>query len=287
MFPFSLGLQRIIGDITKFFGIDLNSTGISSKLQPTVGVSFGLPNQNQQTYGGQPQNFLGTGTGQNPYPAQGGISIGAVDISPLVSFQATTNDNGDVVNKPLINLHVTPNGCGLFGCEDEFLPSYATDFFGTRRQQGTPQRRPAYEQLTPSPSYNQPIYPENPFRPSYNQPQYPSQKVPQRPVRRPSSNRVRFGGPEEVVVKHEHHHYYHNDNNNGNNGYKNNNGINFGYDGPYFRTLNDTEAEEAEVTDTNQVKRNTASVKFSEEDKTASAFQFPSRKRRDISVRHQ
>lgn len=283
----------------------MNSTGISSKLQPTVGVSFGLPNQNQQTYGGQPQNFLGTGNGQNPYPAQGGISFGALDISPLVSFQATTNDNGDIVNKPLINLHVTPNGCGIFGCEDEFYPS---DLFGTRRQQGSaaPQRRPVYEQLTPSPSYNpQPIYPENPYRPTYNQPQYPVHKVPQRqgPVRRPSSNRVRFGSPEEVVVKHEHHHYHHNENNNGYN-QKNNAGISFGYDGPYFRTLNDTEleevfddqdtnqvkrntavkfSEEEKNADTSQVKRNTASVKFSEEDKTA-AFQFPSRKRRDISV---
>ena len=189
-------LQRFIGDITKFFGIDLNSTGISSKLQPTVGVSFGLPNQNQQYYGGQPQNYLGTGTGVNPYPGatSSGLSVGALDINPLVSFQATTNDDGEIVNKPLINLHVTPNGCGIFGCEDEFDPSY---FFGTRRQQAqSSQRRPVhFEQLTPSPiyhqensykqkqNYNVPNYPKfhqqtqsqqhHQPRPQYNQPQYP------------------------------------------------------------------------------------------------------------------
>ena len=49
--------------------------------------------------------------------------IGALDINPLISFQATTNDAGEIVNKPLINLHVTPNGCGVFGCEDELDPS--------------------------------------------------------------------------------------------------------------------------------------------------------------------
>ena len=84
-----MSFQRFIGDITKFFGIQLpNSTGIDSKLQPTVGVSFGLPNQgSNQYYGNQQQNFLGTGSANNPYPNSGGFSIGAVDIAPLVSFQ--------------------------------------------------------------------------------------------------------------------------------------------------------------------------------------------------------
>ena len=75
---FTTIFQRFIGDITKFFGIELpNSTGgIDSKLQPTVGVSFGLPNQESNHYGNQQQNFLGTGASTNPYPTTGGFSIG-------------------------------------------------------------------------------------------------------------------------------------------------------------------------------------------------------------------
>lgn len=287
-------MQRIIGDITKFFGIDLNSTGISSKLQPTVGVSFGLPNNQQQNYAGQSQNFLGSGPGVNPYPAQSGISVGAVDISPLVSFQATTNDDGEIVNKPLINLHVTPNGCGLFGCDENgFEPSFQ-DFFGTRRKQQN--SRPHYEQLTPSYPQQPQYYPQQPQNypqntPNYQQNNYPHQhsssypkqtpvyqgglnpsfQRPQRPQRPNSNNRVRFGdnNPSEVVIKHEHHHFHHHEE--GNKRY-NDNGINFGYDGPYFRTLNDTEKVE-----NNQVKRKVP-VSFAEEDKTDSAFKFPSKK---------
>ena len=80
-----------------------NTTGIDSKLQPTVGFSFGLPNNGNgnKAYGNQPQNFLGTGSGANPYPNSGGFSIGALDIAPLVSFQATTNDDGELVNKQI------------------------------------------------------------------------------------------------------------------------------------------------------------------------------------------
>ena len=157
----------------------MNSTGINSKLQPTVGVSFGLQNQNQQYYGGQPQNYLGTGTGGNPYPgSNGGLSLGALDINPLISFQATTNDAGEIVNKPLINLHVTPNGCGVFGCEDELDPS---QFFGTRRNQNQrrPDTRPVhYETLTPSPEWNPVYYPETNYnqKQSYNVPNYPQQQ---------------------------------------------------------------------------------------------------------------
>ena len=165
----------------------MNSTsigGISSKLAPTVGVSFGLQNQNNnQYYGGQPQNFLGTGTGVNPYPgSNGGISLGALDINPLVSFQATTNEDGEIVNKPLINLHVTPNGCGVFGCEDEFNPSNlfqnANEYNPFRNRRHQSQRRPDtrpvhYEQLTPSPQY----YPENNYQSQNN---YNSQNFAQR-----------------------------------------------------------------------------------------------------------
>ena len=173
-----------------------NTTGIDSKLQPTVGFSFGLPNNGNgnKAYGNQPQNFLGTGSGANPYPNSGGFSIGALDIAPLVSFQATTNDEGELVNKPLINLHVTPNGCGIFGCEDELYPSLPdpSGFFNsqypqeqyqypqhnhyqnTRRhqqQQSTSQRRPVtFEQLTPSP----PIYQQQQQQPQYQNYRPPS-----------------------------------------------------------------------------------------------------------------
>ncbi len=282
--------------MTKIFGIDLNSTGISNKLQPTVGFSFGLPN-GQNQYGGQPQNFLGTGSSANPYPAQGGLSIGAVDVSPLVSFQATTNDDGEIVHKPLINLHVTPNGCGLFGCDNEFQPSFQDNFFGTRRQSQKQSQRPvSFEQLTPSPVYNPPRYPSNP----YQKPQYQSQNQyqyqNQRPYQRPHQNRpnkVRFGNDDqkEVVVKHEHHHFHHHNPQAGSIADRyNDNGIRFGYeqnyDGPYFRTLNDTLEEDNQVK-----KRNTAQLTFEgEEEKNAgqsegAGFKFPNKSGRKLEKR--
>jgi hypothetical protein len=109
--------QRVIGDLGKFFGLNLPKGSLS----PTVGVSFGLPT-NGPGYGGYQQNPVGTGGAINPYyDSNSGLSVGAVKVNPLVSFQATTGENGDLVAKPLINLHLTPNGCGLFGCElDEY-----------------------------------------------------------------------------------------------------------------------------------------------------------------------
>ena len=315
--------QRFIGDITKFFGIDLNSTGISSKLQPTVGVSFGLPNQNN-AYGGQPQNFLGTGGAANPYPGTGGFSVGALDINPLVSFQATTNDDGELVNKPLINLHVTPNGCGLFGCEEDGFDASYQNYFGTRRQQ-SPNRQVQFEQLTPSPAYNEPVYnpprynppkydsrpprfPQNNYKQQYhqkqnqpqyqqpqNQQQYPQpqnqQQYPQQNYNRPSSNNnnVRFGNAnnnQQVVIKHEHHHYHHDSNQN--NKKYNDNGINFGYDGPSFRTLNDSDIEALEKLESNQVKRNIGAPLNGEQEKTTSdstAFKFPTRDGKSLNKR--
>jgi hypothetical protein len=180
--------QRFIGDITKILGINLPSTaGIAdSKLQPTIGVSFGLPNNqnNQANYGGYQQNPLGTGPAINPYTGGSGLSIGALDINPLVSFQATTNDAGELVNKPLINLHVTPNGCGLFGCENYEEPSFQSSFvdtiFGTRREERPKRRRPNYEQLTPSPVYYE-DYPthQQPPNQQYHQPQNQQYHQPQ------------------------------------------------------------------------------------------------------------
>ena len=35
----------------------------------------------------------------------------------MFSFQTGTNDKGDLAIKPLVNLHLTPNGCGILGCD--------------------------------------------------------------------------------------------------------------------------------------------------------------------------
>ena len=72
--------------------------GVSSEnLQPTLGVSFGLP-QNGPGYGGYAQNPLGTGPAVNPYYTAGdskigtdGLSVGPVNFNPLVSFQVKIN----------------------------------------------------------------------------------------------------------------------------------------------------------------------------------------------------
>ena len=294
-------------------GIQLpNSTGIDSKLQPTVGFSFGLPtNQGNNAYGNQPQNFLGTGTGANPYPNTGGFSIGAVDIAPLVSFQATTNDDGELVNKPLINLHVTPNGCGIFGCDDELYPSLPdpSGFFNTHQQQQhyqtqypqnhyqntrrhqspqqSSQRRPVtFEQLTPSP----PIY-HQPAQPSYHQPQY--QHPPQQSQyhqnqyhqvpkyhqtnnyakKRPSSSssKVRFGTSEEVV-KHVHeHHHYHHDEIPRPSRFQDD--ISYHDHPAYFRTLNDTDSDIFVIEDSIVKDDDYDKVEDGEEEK--SGFKFP------------
>ena len=67
----------------------------SKNLQPTIGVSFGLP-QKGPGYGGYAQNPLGTGPAVNPYYTHTsgdsklgneGLSLGPVDFNPLVSFQ--------------------------------------------------------------------------------------------------------------------------------------------------------------------------------------------------------
>ena len=105
--------QRIFGDISDIIGTS-TSTG---QLQPTIGVSFGLPQQ-YPGYGGYPQNPVGSGGATNPYyTAQEGVEVGPVNLNPLFSLQAGTTDNGDLAVKPLVNLHLTPNGCGILGCE--------------------------------------------------------------------------------------------------------------------------------------------------------------------------
>jgi len=107
------GVTRIFGDISDLIGTS-TSTG---QLQPTIGVSFGLP-QNYPGYAGYPQNPVGSGGAVNPYyTAQEGVEVGPVNLNPLFSLQAGTTDSGDLAVKPLVNLHLTPNGCGILGCE--------------------------------------------------------------------------------------------------------------------------------------------------------------------------
>ena len=172
-------------------------------LMPTVGVSFGLPNTGG-AYGGYQQNPVGTGGAVNPYyDSPNGLSVGAVDVNPLVSFQATTDDDGKPVAKPLINLHLTPNGCGIFGCEaDDYyhnrkqaagagsggLLSAATDFLFPKKKKQSPQ--PSYDYYQPDQQYYRP--PEQ-----YPEPQYQHDQddyIPYPPATGPGyqSNRKQF-----------------------------------------------------------------------------------------------
>ena len=57
----------------------------------------------------------------NPYyTAQQGLGVGPVNINPLFSFQTGTKDNGELAIRPLVNFHLTPNGCGVLGCDKGF-----------------------------------------------------------------------------------------------------------------------------------------------------------------------
>lgn len=86
-----------------------NNGGNSNKqVQPTFGVSFGLP----QSSGNYPVNPYGPNPFYNPYgPAfnGGGVNLGLISVNPLLSVQVTKNDYGEKVVKPFVNLHVTPN----------------------------------------------------------------------------------------------------------------------------------------------------------------------------------
>lgn len=135
-------MQKIFGETNPLQNI-LNSIssaasggGGTNPFQPTVGVSFGLPQQGYG-YGGYQINPLGTGSAVNPYYTtdnRNGISVGAVDVNPLVSFQATADSNGTLVAKPLINLHLTPNGCGILGCENDLQGGFLPGLFNNRRK---------------------------------------------------------------------------------------------------------------------------------------------------------
>lgn len=90
-----------------------------------------------------------------------------------------------MVAKPLINLHVTPNGCGIFGCEHDKETYYQEEQypyneyennFNTRRHQSPSKSSNFF------PSSNKPkrhYQPEDYFKPSHEYPQYSHQN--QRP----------------------------------------------------------------------------------------------------------
>jgi hypothetical protein len=108
--------QRIFGDLTSLItGSQNNGT-----LQPTVGVSFGLPTYGPG-YGGYAQNPISSDSFVNPYyTAQQGLGVGPVNVNPLFSFQTGTDSNGELALRPLVNLHLTPNGCSLLGCDKSY-----------------------------------------------------------------------------------------------------------------------------------------------------------------------
>lgn len=83
--------------------------GGDKKVQPTFGVSFGLP---QPSHSGYPINPFNSNPIHNPYgPAlnSGGLNLGLLSVNPLLAVQVTKNDYGEKVVKPFVNLHVTPN----------------------------------------------------------------------------------------------------------------------------------------------------------------------------------
>ena len=83
-----------------------------------------------------------------------------------------------MVAKPLINLHVTPNGCGIFGCDYDKQNSYPDEYynyddFNTRRHQ---QQRPPSKKNNFFSSSNKPkrhYQPDDFFKPSHQYPDYP------------------------------------------------------------------------------------------------------------------
>ncbi|KAJ8958159.1 hypothetical protein NQ318_006098 [Aromia moschata] len=88
------------------------------KIKPTLGVSFGLP---QQGGGGYPVNPYGPNPHVNPYGGTigaTGINLGLVSVNPLISIQVTKDDYGHKEIKPFVNLHITPNNYLVHKFED-------------------------------------------------------------------------------------------------------------------------------------------------------------------------
>ncbi|CAH2091252.1 unnamed protein product [Euphydryas editha] len=85
-----------------------NGGNSNKQVQPTFGVSFGLP----QPSNGYPVNPYNSNPLINPYgPALngGGLNLGLLSVNPLLAIQVTKNDYGEKLVKPFVNLHVTPN----------------------------------------------------------------------------------------------------------------------------------------------------------------------------------
>ena len=110
----------------------IGTSTATGQLKPNIGISFGLP-QNYPGYAGYPIDpTQASGNNVNPYyTAQQGLEVGAVNVNPLFSLQTGTNDNGDLAVKPFVNLHLTPNGCGVLGCDKssvgELIPKGLVD----------------------------------------------------------------------------------------------------------------------------------------------------------------
>ncbi|CAH0398708.1 unnamed protein product [Chilo suppressalis] len=98
---------RLIG-LADYGGNGGNGGNNNKQVQPTFGVSFGLP----QPSNGYPINPFNANPLHNPYgPAlnSGGLNLGLLSVNPLLAVQITKNDYGEKIVKPFVNLHVTPN----------------------------------------------------------------------------------------------------------------------------------------------------------------------------------
>ena len=297
----SASLQRIFNNLGDLIN-GATGSSLAQFFQPTFGVSFGLPQQGPG-YGGYQQNPVGTGGAVNPYYTadkkySNGLAVGGVDVNPLVSFQATTNENGSVVAKPLINLHLTPNGCGIFGCDDHtksgnrYPDAYPDNdyYYDNRRQQVKFQDsgfRPSAP-YRPQEDYRRPYRPERPYRETerpYRQDQLRPEVV-QAIKQATDHRRVKFGS--DQVVKHEHHHFHHHVDSGSNGFFRKNQGISFGFDSPSFRSGEGLKNDD--LLEANNVKKRKVSFgepeKDQDEEEESSGFRFPhsrqikSRKRR-------
>ncbi|CAG9087960.1 unnamed protein product [Plutella xylostella] len=177
----------------RFFGsAGYGGNGNGNKqVQPTFGVSFGLP---QTSHGGYPVNPFNANPIQNPYgPALngGGLNLGLVSVNPLLAVQVTKNDYGEKVVKPFVNLHVTPNehvvnklGHLLHEQKTYLLNKHEHYHHHDPYHHYNPVR-PYYNHHIPHPPhYSAPHYPA----PHYPAPHYPAPHYPRPPVYSPHHN---------------------------------------------------------------------------------------------------